>query len=462
VLKPLEIKGNWWLPDDKNNKLYGTLTYSQETGSILELDGVYSIKQTKRFQQPKIILGVTHKGEHITLHHCHYIAITYPIVGVGFSSTKYRARFTFVGVHFEKETDILFNQVFGNYTDLDAWVNIFGFTIKRSTEEDQYKTIVEYKKPEAQFIQISDEYEIGIGFSSHGPNWAAIQTEVKITQRAYLIAKSKKGDVPLEELFNLLNRFIYLQQIGVQRINYPVDVFGFTGANAENIEGGKNHYPEVKIYFPPIEAYIERRAMLPPEMLFTYKDLDNTHIENWFNSFDEYATAIHLYRSLFYSNRLFIDTRFLNMAQALESLHSILFENRYLSKEEFEERRQKVLDTIPEDLKEWVKTALISANYKRLRLKISELLEKKSHLFLKCIADNDGFAKRVIDTRNEFVHHNEKKHSFHGGEELVSAIYLMRYLFEAYILEIIGFSDDSVKKIFKARIDKYLSRWKKL
>lgn len=462
MLEPLEIKGNWWLPDDRDKKLSGVLTYSQETGSILELDGVYSIKQTKRFQQPKIILGITHKGEHVTLHHCQYIAVTYPILGVGFSNAKYRARFTFVGVHFEKEADILFNQIFGNYTDLDAWVNIFGFTIERYTEKDHYKTIVKYKKPEAQFIQISDEYEIGIGFSSHGPNWAAIQTKVKITQRAYLIAKSKKGDVPLEELFNLLNQYTYLHQIGVQRINYPVDVFGFTGANAENIEGGKNHYPEVKIYFSPIEAYIERRAMLPPEMLFTYKDLDNTHIENWFNLFDKYAIAIHLYRSLFYSNRLFIETRFLNMAQALESLHSILFENHYLSKEEFEEKRQRVLNAVPEDLKEWVKTALKSANYKRFRLKIFELLENKSHLFSKCIADNDEFAKRVIDTRNEFVHHNERKHSFRGGEELVSAIYLMRYLFEAYILEIIGFSDDSVKKIFKARIGKYLTRWKKL
>ncbi len=462
MLEPIEITGNWWLSDDQNNKLYGTLTYSQETGSILELVGVFSSKQTKRFQQPKIILGITHKGEHVTLHHCHYKAVTYPVVGVGIGSSKYRGCYTFVGVHFEKEADILFNQVFGNYTDLDAWVDIFGFTIERSTEEDQYKTIVEYKKPEAQFVQISDEYEIGISFSSHGPNWAAIQTEVKITQCAYLIAKSKKGDVPFEELFNLLNRFTYLHQIGVQRINYPIDVFGFTGANAENIEGGKKHYPEVKIYFPPIEAYVERRAMLAQEMLFTYKDLDNTHIENWFNSFDEYATVIHLYRSLYYSNRLFIETRFLNMAQALESLHSILFENRNLSKLEFEERRQKVLNTIPGDLKEWVKDALKSANYKRLRLKIFELLENKSHLFSRCIQDNDEFAKRVIDTRNEFVHHNDKKHSFRGGEELVSAIYLMRYLFEAYILEIIGFSDDSVKKIFKDRIKKYLLRWKKL
>jgi len=345
---------------------------------------------------------------------------------------------------------------------LDAWVDIFGFTIEYASEEDKYKAIVEYKKPEDQFVQLSDEYEIGIGFSSHGPNWAIIQTEVKITQRAYLIAKSKKGDVSFEELFNLLNRFTYLHQIGVQRITYPVAVFGFTGANAEKIEGGKKHYPEVKIYFHPIEAHIERRAMLPQEMLFTYKNLDNTHIENWFNSFDKYATVIHLYRSLFYSNRLFIDTQFLNMAQALESLYSVLFENLYLSKEEFTERRDKVLDAIPEDLHKWVENALNNANIKRFRLKIFELLENKSHLFLKCIADNDEFAKRVRDTRNEFVHHNEQMLSFRGGEELASAIYLMRYLFEAYILEIIGFSDESVKKIYKARIDKYLSRWEKL
>jgi len=462
MLEPLEIKGLWWLPDDQDKKLFGILTYSQETGGILELLGVYSKKQTKRFEQPKIILGITQKGEPVTLHQCQCTTSTIHLIGSGMGMMKYQPRNIFVGVHFEKEADILFHQVFGNYTDLDAWVDIFGFTIEHASEENQYKSVVEYKRPEARFVQLSDGYEVGVDFSSHGPQWSIIRTEVKITQRAYLIAGSKKGDVPFEELFNLLNRFTYLQQISVQRISYPVAIFGLTEANAGDIEEGKKHYPWVKIYFRPIEAHIERRAMLPQEMLFTYKDLENTHIENWFNSFDKYETIIHLYRSLFYSNRLFIDTRFLNIAQALESLHSILFENRYLPEEEFKERKQKVLDAIPVNLQEWVKPALDNANYKRLRLKIYELLENKCDLFSECIADNDEFAKRIIDTRNEFMHHNKRRHSFRGGKELLSAIYLMRYLFEAYVLGVIGFSDESVKQIYKARIDKYLSWRKKL
>ena len=164
---------------------------------------------------------------------------------------------------------------------------------------------------------------------------------------------------------------------------------------------------------------------------------------------------------MFYGNRLFVDAKFLNIAQALESLHSILFGNQYLPHDKFVEQKERVLKTIPGDLVEWVETALNSANYKRFRLKIFELLNRKKVFLNQLIADIDLFAKRVRDTRNEFVHHNKLKWTFQK-EEIPSAINLMTILFETYLLEIIGFSNEKVQELLGPKIQTHRTGWKHL
>jgi hypothetical protein len=122
---PLEIKGYWWLPDSPDNKLPGTLTFSQEDGALLEIVGVFGTERTPRIEQPTIILGTTQQGKPITLYKCLYSQWTYPLIGYG--GGKYLVHFIFEGTQFDSEEKIAFHQLCGRYTDLDAWVNIYGF-----------------------------------------------------------------------------------------------------------------------------------------------------------------------------------------------------------------------------------------------------------------------------------------------------------------------------------------------
>src|SRR5688500_3003699 len=126
---PIELKGYWWLPDSAQNKLPGTLTFSQEDGAFLELIGVFSTERNAQIEQPTIILGVTQQGKPITLYKCFYNQWTYPLIGLG--GARYRVHIIFEDVHFDSEEKIRFHQLCGRYTDLDAWVDIYGFTIER-------------------------------------------------------------------------------------------------------------------------------------------------------------------------------------------------------------------------------------------------------------------------------------------------------------------------------------------
>ena len=456
---PFELKGYWWLPDSEDGKLPGTLTYSQEDGAFLELVGVFDSKKLEPVPQLPIILGITQQGKPITLYKCIINNWTYPLVGLG--GGKYRAHFVFEGVHFEAEEKIRFNQLCGSYTDLDAWVDIYGFAVEVDTADGKFASKVKYEKPASQFFDVGEAFEVGVGFSSHGPNQSIIQTEVKISQRAYLVVKSKNDDICFDDLFKQLNIFTYLLQFGVQRIPYPLSVFGFSKENPQELSEGKVYYPEINIYYTPIEPIANQKEKLPQEFLYTFRDLSADQISAWFASFDKYETIIHLYRSLFYSNRLFIDTKFLNIAQSLESLHSILFDGRYLSHDKFEEQKQKVLQTAPAELTEWVEDALSNANYKRFRQKIFELLENKKDTVERFVDDMDMFAKRVTGTRNEFVHHNKQKWTFQK-EELPSVIYRLTMVFELYLLGVLGFSGDKIKELIEPKVQTHLTGWKHL
>jgi hypothetical protein len=71
----------------------------------------------------------------------------------------------------------------------------------------------------------------------------------------------------------------------------------------------------------------------------------------------------------------------------------------------------------------------------------------------------DLFSKRVRDTRNEFVHHDKLKWTFQPGKELISAIDILTMLFEAYLLEIIGFSEEKVQELLEPKIKSKLTGW---
>lgn len=453
---PFELKGYWWLPNSEENKLPGTLTYSQEDGAVLEMVGVFESKKLEPIQPLPIILGVTQQGKLITLYKCVISSWTYPLVGLGVGGGKYLAHFVFEGVHFEAEEKIRFNKLCGSYTDLDAWIDIYGFEIKEDTADSKFISNIRYEEPKSQFLDVGDTFEVGIGFSHRGPSRSIIQTDVTISQSAYLFVKSKNGDIQFDDLFKQLNIFTYLLQFAIQRTPYPLSVFGFSKENSQELGEDKINYPKVNIFYTPIEPIVSLKQKLPQEFLYTFKDLSVDQISAWFTSFDKYETIIHLYRSLFYNNRLFIDTKFLNIAQSLESLHSILFGGQYLPHDKFVEQKKRALNTVPAELTEWVEDALSNANYKRFRQKIFELLDNKKETAGRFVDDMELFAKRVTNTRNEFVHHNKQELTFQK-EELPSVIRVLTMLLELYLLEIIGFSDEKVKELLNPKIQTHLT-----
>jgi hypothetical protein len=83
MIEEFEYKGRWWLPDDPEEKIDGTLSFTPGEGAVLDLIGSFeNIKSTnykgsitkkvwagKPFE-PEIVLGTSSDGKNITLHKC--------------------------------------------------------------------------------------------------------------------------------------------------------------------------------------------------------------------------------------------------------------------------------------------------------------------------------------------------------------------------------------------------------
>ena len=44
ILKPIEYRGQWWLPDKPENKIPGIIMHSPRERSILSLDGAFKAR----------------------------------------------------------------------------------------------------------------------------------------------------------------------------------------------------------------------------------------------------------------------------------------------------------------------------------------------------------------------------------------------------------------------------------
>jgi hypothetical protein len=280
--EPFEIKGTWWLPNAEDTELPGILSFSQERGVFLDVVGVFGTIY-ENMEDPEIILGLTQQGKPVTLYKCLNTVTTLPIAG-GLGGGKFLVGFVFEGVHFEAEADITLYQICGSYTDLDAWVNMYGFEIDFDITTDKSVSTVRYEPPPELLFDVDEYFEAGVGFSWQGPSKTIVQTEVTISQRAYLIVKSKTGEIGFEKIFSQLNAFSCLLQVAAQRAIYPLAVFGLSKKNAQEREGKEPYCSSINIYYQPIEALANQESKIPHELLFTFKDLEAGQLKTWFAS----------------------------------------------------------------------------------------------------------------------------------------------------------------------------------
>jgi len=408
MTEQFEYRGTWFLPSNKELRLFGILTYDRKNGGKLELFGNFENKSSlDGFKDEEIIQGVTSDSKRITLVNCFMTSLGegrfYAGKEYGTSSVKYEIEFILEGVHIDKKDDLKFQQLSAKIQNLDKWIGIHGFSLPEDGCQNK-ETHISYKSPNNIEFQINNDWHGQFFFSFDAP----LQPPQKatVTQNIYFHMSSPSE----HSLTDLLRYFYWFQRflvIGLYRKTYWQEIIlcskRFTTQLANTIK-----LTSIKLY--PYHIDYETVEPQYTDMLFSYQDIKSEFpslIKSWFEKCELLKDSLNLLFTQFYTDYRFSINAFLNLAQAAESFHKETHKGK----------------------KDWV-----------LHDRLSEIVNVCSNsisILDSILGDKDKFVNQVKHSRNFYTHYGRKTEYILEGSELrILTEKLKLLLVCAFLLEI--------------------------
>ena len=447
-----ECRGEWWLPSNPSTCLAGTLTFSQDMGAILELDGSFTREpEESELFNPPIVNGVSNTGTDITL--CHCLGKRLTIYSGGRTTSKVYAHNLFVGVHFKDEDDIKFRHMIVYYSHLDGWLGISGF----KTREEGKEIIIKYKEPDSIRAFISSTVALSLDFGHSYSPYMLTEATLKQSVHVTLLPVENMAFTEYKELIHQFQNFLSL---ATTEYVYPTFIAGLAEIDSYKKTMG-NHigYPFVNVFYQLARSPQKYAETSSPDPLFTFKAISNEfeqYLQNWFEKQELLKPVHQLYFGTLYNPAMYLDQRFMAYVQALEAYHRRTTDNFELSEEEHEERIKQILDSVSPHYKAWLRAKLEYSNEPSLRKRLKELIEANRALPSGLARDGKDLINKVCTTRNYLIHYDSKlEGEVAKGEELYNLTQKLKVLLEACFLRELGFSSKTARTLLSNRYRRF-------
>lgn len=308
-MEPLKHKGLFFLPEKKDIKIAGILTFSHQDGIILELIGTF----TAAPEFYLIILGITSDGKSVSLYRNDTTNYSF---GSGFTIATFKCRYLFIGVNFDSQRDLSFRTLSCSFKVLNEWLYTENLiTYKHDKPDDE--TIIKFKSAKIQTLSLGADLKIVLGLSN---NQRVERNPVKITIQEtsfFKIVNDKR--VPLDHLLETLKCFQNLITFASQREIYPekINIY-FRIRNINQV-----HSANLFFSIPNFNRSI-KSGLTKDEFLFSYSlmpDKIESLIYKWFKLSDTLGLIITEFCSQFYNPKMYQEDKFLSMTTCLESFH---------------------------------------------------------------------------------------------------------------------------------------------
>jgi hypothetical protein len=103
---------------------------------------------------------------------------------------------------------------------------------------------------------------------------------------------------------------------------------------------------------------------------------------------------------------------------------------------------------VPKKYKKWLKIKLAYSNEPSLRKRMGELIDDHYYILSEIIEDKKLFIRKLIDTRNYFIHYGQQlKYLAAKGVELYKIAQICKIIIDICLLTELGFDKDDVKKL---------------
>ena len=461
MIDKLEYKGLWFLPLNEERKVPGILTFDPANNChVLELIGsFYDISER---DGEEIILGITHRGDKITLHQCHFSSST----GIPRDENDrkrmireddqpdtltFQVKYMLKGIHISNIENLTFNSIYTTIYNLHEWVGISGISV--DNEIPNCEDVITFTKPKPIIVVIDEDLELEIKFHSNFPQYGRAIKEQTLKQYTTLALHFKKEQTIDDLLYNVkkFQNFLSASTQSQTRIEVA-EIYSDQFRNKHDIRIDIDLYtiitPNLK-FDKPKEDW---------QMIFTYTDIEDKFksiIQNWYNYYEKFEAPLNLVFGQFYLSEYYLEIMFLNVAQAAESFHSKLkiVEDKERTTQDLEFKRKVdiVISSVPEDLKNWVASKLSNPLHFDTRLKYL-INEFSNDQIDRMIGEKDKFIKSIVKTRNYLTHYNSKdKKAASNGLELVLLMKRLRLLLISSFLVNSGMDKKLLERLIKEK-----------
>jgi len=437
-----EYKGDWWLPNEKDSKVKGTLVIPVDDRPVLELMGALTdIGPGKSNDfRPEVILGTSIEGKRVTLLRCFQFDPTVNL-GTGAKSSKFYATIIVVGEHFNDAKELKFKALYAEYAGLDDWVRMSGFDIQTP---DPTTSSVIYKQP-GPIQAVINGLQVSIIFE--GLMHQEIPKRVTIRQRTSIEMRTS-AEESIDEFLKLAYTVQNFLSLALAQATYPTEIYGEAELHKVEFQG-HTIYPPIRLIIPAATSS-KRLGPIPQKPLLLFSDVAGRFsliLKNWFANAELLEPVYAGYFAVMNDPQMYLHQKFLSLVNAIESYHRRRFGNYELPEGDHEKRKQAIVSAAPAEFQKWLTKKLRYSNELTLRVRLEQLVQKFSFLEFK---NKDWFINKVLNTRNYLTHYDPSlKDQSATDSELLEITYKLKVMNEAALLTELGLASADVERVIR-------------
>ena len=455
--KEIEAHGTFWLPNDPEDKVSGTLHVSRSGEVKLSLigflgDPVDMINRRLNRQigfikkEWDMIHGTVTEHGRVTIYQCWD---TGGISFGGINTSTVHANYAFLGWHFHQSSDITINEVFITIAGLPEWIGISGISVKHRNDLGDFS--INVNTPDDISVNPSCQQSLDFRFDFADSSQRPLDFEADIRQRTFISYKEKQT-MDVEHVVQIAKHIRDFFSYATDQ-KLPITSIMAHSPNAiTTFDNGKSNHRLITMFCRSGNHYAPERAINPHSMLFTYQDVNDqldAIMGNWFKLHSEFDTPVKLYFSAINDTSQYLEANFLTMTRSIETIHRHLFDHGELPEDEFAIRINSVLAEVESDgeVYDWLTGKLRRSNQLKFATRIKELIAPfKTHF-----GNNkrrNKFVRLTVNTRNQLTHLGDSDLGSQGASETIFILMLnLEVLFKCTLLRSMGFEATLIETI---------------
>lgn len=436
-------QGYFWLPSDPTDRLPGTLTIRD--GGFIDLDVLGAFKAYHPFGQSTTIdriVGSVEKHGYVTLDRCFYR--NWSLASPGIMKGTFFVHRALLGVGHDTNESVVLKEFRFSVDGFEDWLGMTGL----HTAADLTKgtaTITCTPQDEVK-VELNNGLQLALGVTHSFPRWASMTgTEIRQAAHLRLVAKELRPIDDFTLLAHRLTNFLCFAMDETVTMRMP------SAATMGMKEGGTDlERVDLSVVYQSLPFTEQERKPDAHRMLFRFADIrDNAAvvINKWLGAYETVSPALNLYFSARTGAHRFVDSRFLALAQAAETLHRRTSDDTVMDRTVFETLVDGLLKLCPDAHKEWLRNRLTYGNEPSLANRLKKVIQPFEDL-LGTADDRARLVRSAVDTRNYLTHYDPKLAARAAkNDDLYDLSQTLEGILQLRFFREIGFTDMQLRQI---------------